>query len=758
MRVRSLSIVALVLLWCGAALAGVKTSTASGNASAGATWVGGAAPVTGDQVVINHAVTFDAGLTLGISPPTTPVTVPTLSSQAGGGALAGGTYRCSYTFVDSTGKESCPSPLNLNFTLTGGDTLRIALPALATGTVSRNIYLTPAGGAAGTETLYATGVSTAGAVTYLATSASWTDGTTTQAAAAVPPVSYALKLNTSGSVIVNTGVTLVVRGDIQRNNSIFELDGTSILEFDSSQNVAPTSCRYYFFNGMVNGQTAGILRTGGTSLGAMATIRSNASGSPAMIRTWVDSNGILGSSSYNLQFVNFLRIGSATFQGGLQSTGATQILNNCLFNTCGVWQHSSSAAATDNVQITNCSWTASQAAPLTIGSSVAMTTGTRLVSGCVFDTTVTFGGVRDFTITGNLFYLQFTATSGNWALFRDNLVRTTTTLQGWKTFGDTTNCFGLSEAAAPVGDNNPHFSSGNGAGTDETHTYWIGEYTGNDFNGDFFLHLGSAKTYTLKYNIMLPNGATPRNNSGVLLTMGADVPGQNVIVEHNTGFTGGQPLLSYSEGSPANHSGMLNSFKSNIGWADAVSYGSSIGPYMMNDSQTTATDVANPANIVKNCRYNQSAGSAGNGYNGGIWSSQPGVTDINANPQFTDDSRKFATWAASLGSTGTTAAKIADGLAQLAKRNDPTGYNPAYAISGASNSLIDWVRAGFAPTNAALHNAGHDGTDIGAVPMAASSNPVPAIYNNMNRRRRATFGNESPLWQPERPRRRRRVA
>ena len=58
----------------------------------------------------------------------------------------------------------------------------MTIPALpAWGAASANIYLTAAGGAAGTETLYATGVT---GTTYSLSSASWTNGTTTQAAAA----------------------------------------------------------------------------------------------------------------------------------------------------------------------------------------------------------------------------------------------------------------------------------------------------------------------------------------------------------------------------------------------------------------------------------------------------------------------------------------------------------------------------------------------------------------------------------------------
>jgi hypothetical protein len=105
------------------------------------------------------------------------------------GHLPAGAYYASYTYVDSaTGGET---PLGatdrsavINITATQILTITFNDTSLPTWASGRNVYLTAAGGAAGSETLYATGVTTS---TYVASSASWVNGTTTQAAAPPPP-------------------------------------------------------------------------------------------------------------------------------------------------------------------------------------------------------------------------------------------------------------------------------------------------------------------------------------------------------------------------------------------------------------------------------------------------------------------------------------------------------------------------------------------------------------------------------------------
>ncbi len=99
----------------------------------------------------------------GLTAPASQTTVSVAGGGASGGSLNPGTYYVAYTYVQSsTGFESAPgTSRSAQFTVASGNIPRITFhdtpPSYAT---SRNIYLTAANGAAGTEVLYATGVST----------------------------------------------------------------------------------------------------------------------------------------------------------------------------------------------------------------------------------------------------------------------------------------------------------------------------------------------------------------------------------------------------------------------------------------------------------------------------------------------------------------------------------------------------------------------------------------------------------------------
>jgi len=91
---------------------------------------------------------------------TNPSTAPTATATGGGasgGNLAAGNYFYSYTWVDGAGetlhKESASA-----LTVASGNIPRVTIPALPTGVCSANIYVSAAGGASGSETLYATGI------------------------------------------------------------------------------------------------------------------------------------------------------------------------------------------------------------------------------------------------------------------------------------------------------------------------------------------------------------------------------------------------------------------------------------------------------------------------------------------------------------------------------------------------------------------------------------------------------------------------
>jgi hypothetical protein len=87
-----------------------------------------------------------------------PSTQATVAGSVATGGLAAGTYYFSYSFVDLFG-ETLAGGRSAQFTSTGVAQLAtVTLPARPTGVSYLNLYVTPTDGAAGTERLYATGI------------------------------------------------------------------------------------------------------------------------------------------------------------------------------------------------------------------------------------------------------------------------------------------------------------------------------------------------------------------------------------------------------------------------------------------------------------------------------------------------------------------------------------------------------------------------------------------------------------------------
>ena len=88
-----------------------------------------------------------------------PTAQATVAVSGTTGLLPAGTYYCQYSFVDPFG-ETFAGGESAQFTLTAGQIPTVTLPALPAGVQSMNLYVTNANCAAGTETLYATGITT----------------------------------------------------------------------------------------------------------------------------------------------------------------------------------------------------------------------------------------------------------------------------------------------------------------------------------------------------------------------------------------------------------------------------------------------------------------------------------------------------------------------------------------------------------------------------------------------------------------------
>jgi len=89
-----------------------------------------------------------------------------------------------------------------------------------------------------------------------------------------------------------------------------------------------------------------------------------------------------------------------------------------------------------------------------------------------------------------------------------------------------------------------------------------------------------------------------------------------------------------------------------------------------------------------------------------------GVNDLNSNPQFVDPTRSFASWSSARGGART----ILGGIDRLFRLNT--------SAQGAIEDLLNFIRAGFFPTNPQFQNTAHDGTTRGAVQNSDGNIPV----------------------------------
>lgn len=508
-----------------------------------------------------------------------------------------------------------------------------------------------------------------------------------------------------GSLTVNSSISLTVRGGMEFSSNIFTLSAGSILEFDASNATTPLSQKYELRLGTGHNQTPQLIANG--TSGSHVTIRSNSGGGNAWIN---DGTGpwLRGAGTLDLNYVDFLRMGDSSnraIRTSPSNSGDSVKILNCTFDTTGGiggTYNLNTDLGTFRIEDTNFTNTAATEA-WRLENATSYTSGTRTVLRNVFDKHVLFYTPGGFTIEDNYFHEALASTDGQWTTFRHNFVRLTNSYNEVLLRGSTYRNFWYWDEPTQT---NPHFtqaplytltvdgdifeSDGTGAGE------------GDCILGDV---PGAARTLTVQNCIVLPNANGANSGTLVSLLGNANV---TLAMNHNTGLVGTQGLLAVGE-TYTGHAGMVTSYKSNI------AYDTSARGYHILDSGTndSVSDLITSTNANYNNAYNLLAGSNLKGYNNLEFSSgSPGANDLAVNPNFVDSSRDFASWDSSLGGAGTDS----NAITELRKRG-LSGFNSNYT----TQNLIAYVRAGFAPQNASLQNAGHDGVTIGAVEYQAAS-------------------------------------
>ncbi len=505
-----------------------------------------------------------------------------------------------------------------------------------------------------------------------------------------------------------SGVTLTVRGDClakgnTTKNNVVYMNAGSVWEFDASQASTPASQNYRFIFGTASNQYT-VFRAMGSS-GSRCTIRSNASGGNAFFTR----NSLAACGWLHAEYTDFVRIGDATnpllnyYLGN--TSNAEMTLTNCTLDSCGVVTSSSGPATNATISITNTSFKSSAGTnPLALPGFT--NTGTKTITGNVFDKVVVFGQGA-WTVEDNLFMEAYTSTAGTkWASSARNFVRKTTQ-PTVNVYGDCTDEFWYKDGAIT----NPHHLT-------------CGVTTGLTISGCIFAHANAngtgdatqpgaptgARTHTIRNCILLADDDS-EVQPGKLQGAGGNA-NVTIVNEHNTYIStnAGETGSGYGE-TYAGYDGIV-SIKSCLAWSP------NSGEASIGIRQAGSVQQSDATKWDYNAVWNARTGTDGAGYNsisaGTIFSAgSPGAHDVSlAGDPFFDRTRNLPTWDAALGGPGT----AANALAELAKRNDASGYNSAYSIT----ALVAWIKQGFQVIDPSLQNAGHDGATIGASPYLAT--------------------------------------
>jgi len=560
-------------------------------------------------------------------------------------------------------------------------------------------------------------------------------------------------------VTVGTGLKLRLRGDLTLQGSSTTPYGFATLTMSqgSSLIMDPPSGQTYVFrwansaaincSGATNTgvwpDTAGgnhVVVTTDLSRGGNAAYNVSVTGTAPITGNWFGGFMVCAFTDFsNLGNTTIIEVGVVPFMNNGVYHTASFSMTNCTFNASNYWALCE-LGTTQSCSFTfsNNLFTNSIAGDLFGGSTcvagfslVEMASVT--ISNNSFDYAVLFDNAPAasdvWNVTGNAFIGGLTAgnatTAGGWTTgsqFSGNLVVITAGGGNPLTMGSCTNNYFIHTAASPTGYlgfiANPIVTAN------------VFESAVASASNAWVLYAGHAGTLKAELNLIIPG--EDGNGSGYLIYPGGIAV--TFTVEHNLQWGNtGEAMIALGQGGAA-AAAQVTSCRSNLLYDPS----SNAGTYAVQESgsSTYTKDAVTVAGY--NGYYNPTTGtvksSAGGvstsgvpGYNqievtaAGVppANSQVGTGDFTANPNFLDSTRCLAKWG---NVTQGTANTYTAALAALAA-------NPGL-ISG-NTGLLNWVRAGFAPTNPAFLNTTYGGdaltTDANGNPLGGTIGPMGTL-------------------------------
>lgn len=497
----------------------------------------------------------------------------------------------------------------------------------------------------------------------------------------------AITVQTGGNMNIAAAVALTCRGDltIATGSAVTMAAGSSLI-MDSTQAAVPANAKYKIKTGTSH-YLQGKLICNGTS-GSRCTVKAHDSGGYANIQSGFIAGGL---QAYFTDFANLRGDTYGMYLLALDGAGKIT-LEDCTIDNCNMVRilHYNAAASDGVVEIVRTTWSNSQVTSLYLYRDANDYTSVTLTDS-VFDALATIISANNVSVDGCVFRGGVSsASAGTWTVWTNSAIRcTSTTISSCYLFGDLTDSY-----VEQVGLSNGHIMQITvGGGVTYKAIRCVLQQVGDFGNGEWMPNHANPHTGILEYCIMLPYAGSANKNAysvGVELLNNADVyKGMNHCTCYHAGAHVGHELTPTPEGA-------LLYFKNSIVWSESTAGGG----FMVLDLQDSSPNVTDAANIRNNCHFGLAATYPDLKCSGGA----PGANDVNVDPQFVDATRNILTWGEANGLVSPDYDDVWDAM------SDPDTY--AWATPAA---LVAYVRAGFAPTNATLQNAGDDAVTMGAV-------------------------------------------
>jgi hypothetical protein len=531
----------------------------------------------------------------------------------------------------------------------------------------------------------------------------------------------------TGILIVNGWLTY--RGNVEQCTAVWRVGLDGILEHDSSLASTPATTHYRWIIGSYLWPDAARLVVRG-AVGHRAIIR-NAAGSGTFYGFTYYFGTVQGSGQFDFEYVTIDGCGGSTpcTDANAHNSGIAFIArcDHCLVTNSGYIGSAVGypGGATNVSSITNSTFTATADPSGIVVREVFRTLATVTLDTIYTDGVLVLSGGTDDcpnVHVRNVFLRALTAhypIDFGGSTFRvaefDRVLRITDQQSSGSTGfptsipgGNLTRLVGLMNAVT-----NPHFFTGpvGIAGQNDQVDGAYLEKIGVGTDGDGFLGANTPATLTTIKNVVFPCSTT----DGYSGSLSSQVTGgSKTFALYNNTYCGkddgsdGRGFAFESAGTEP--VGTLAAARNNI-----VFCATNVACYLVHQGPTGTASTGTFANVDYNWKWNvatgpyyQKTGTPFTDYS----PNPPGAHDSSGDPQFVQQ-RHFLDWGQLLKPSISTWTDI---VAEFAKMNDDTGFDPRFTILNAYN----WLRAGYAAQNAAVYSAGDGGGQVGAMNLIPS--------------------------------------